>query len=59
MEIFDEEKAQGATEYLLMLAGVLSVIVIAVVYVTGLGQSAEQVAENEENKILENIRGAT
>ncbi len=55
MEILKDEKAQGATEYLLILAGVLAVIVIAFIYVRDLAESGENAAKEKENQLLENI----
>lgn len=54
-KILEEEKAQGATEYLLILAGVLVVVAIAIWYVTQLGGKAQTAAENQENDIFDNL----
>ncbi len=55
VEILKDEKAQGATEYLLILAGVLAVIIIAVTYVRDLAKSVENVARQKQENLVENI----
>lgn len=55
MEFLKEEEAQGATEYLLMLAAVLVIVGVAIYYVmqvrgTG-GGTVENQLENIENNL--------
>lgn len=54
--LIEEERAQGATEYLLILAGVLTVVAIAINYTISLGEKAKQAAENQENEIFDNLK---
>ncbi len=59
-DILKEEKAQGATEYLIMLAAVLVVVAASVGYVLSTGGMGGETAENQENQIdkqLENDLG--
>ena len=56
MKIIEEEKAQGATEYLLMLAGVLAVVAISIDYVISLGKNAKEAAADKAENIFDNLR---
>ena len=56
MKITDEEKGQGATEYLLMLAAALVGTGIAIHYVTQTADTATSTGENEVDNI-ENMIG--
>ena len=49
--ILDEEKAQGATEYLLMLAAVLVVIAAAVYYVLEIQGTGEDVVTEQQDNL--------
>lgn len=52
MKIFDEERAQGATEYLLMIAVAVTVVAIAIVYVTEIrDDAADKIDENKDNML--------
>ncbi len=59
-DILKEEKAQGATEYLIMLAAVLVVVAASVGYVLSAGGMGGDTAQEQENEIenqLENDLG--
>lgn len=51
MKIKKEERAQGAVEYLLILAAALTVVGIAVQYITNLAQEAGSEVQNQYTKI--------
>ena len=57
MQITKEEKAQGATEYLLMLATALVIVAVAIYYVMNLKGVSTGLFKDSENKIMENIGG--
>ncbi len=54
-KLLEDEKAQGATEYLLILAGVLGVVAMAISYIIELANKAEAAAESNADKVFENL----
>lgn len=54
MEVLKEEKAQGATEYLLMLAAVLVIVIVMIWYVMKFGGEARTAPENQDNQVFDN-----
>ncbi len=50
-----KRKAQGAIEYLFMIAAALVIVLIVVRQLRGKGQSAEQTASTAESKISQEL----
>jgi len=54
-----KRKAQGALEYLFMIAAALIIIFVVVRYLTTSGKTASEIAGNSTNKSVEALKNLT